>query len=139
MKRTALVATLALVAVSPAVAHAAPKPAKRTVTLDYTGALGASVAGASFNSNCSGGIGDCMELTTVKGEKSITLTAADATGQQVGIQVFTDGDFNTVQLLCGTGTVTVNPKSATPVSVRPAVGACTGEPTKGTITAVISK
>jgi hypothetical protein len=138
VKRTALIAAAALVAVSPVAAHAAPKPSKRTVTLDYTGALGATVAGASFNSNCSFGIGDCMEFSTVKGEKTVTFSVADDTGQPVGIQVFTDGDFQTVQLFCGTGTITVSPKTPTSVSVRPAFGDCGGEPTTGTVTATIT-
>ena len=138
MNRTALLATLALVAVSPAVAHAAPSKGSRTITMDYTGALGASAQGAGFNSNCSFGVGDCMEFSTVKGEKTITFKVADPAGA-VGIQVFTDEDFNSVQLFCGTGTLTVSPKSATPVSVRPALGECAGQPTKGTITAVITK
>jgi hypothetical protein len=142
VKRTALVATLALVAVTPAIAHAAPpkapKATKRTVTLDYKGALGLSSPAVAFNSNCSAGIGDCMEFTTVKGEKTITFSAVDQTGQPVGIQVFTDDDFNSVQTLCGSGTLTVSPKTPTAVSVRPAYSTCTGQPTTGTITAVIT-
>ena len=138
MKRTALIATLALVAVSPAVAHAAPSKGSRTITMDYTGALGVSAQGAGFNSTCSFGVGDCMDFTTVKGEKTITLKAADSAGA-VGIQVFIDDDFDTVQLFCGTGSLTVSPKTATPVSVRPAFGECDAQPTSGTITAVITK
>ena len=140
MKRTALAVTLALVAVSPAVAHAAPKPAKRTLTATYSGFQGTSNPAFSFNSNCSGGIGDCFDFSTVKGEKTVAISAKDDNGMSVGLQVWTDDDFNGVQTYCGSATITVSPKAATPVSVRPVLtDSCAGVPTSGTLTAVITK
>ena len=140
MKRTALLVTAALVAVTPLAANAAPaKATKRTITATYAGALGASTPAASFNSNCSGGVGDCMEFSTVKGEKTVTITAVDGSGTPVGLQVFTDEDFQTVATYCGKATIAVSPKSATAVSVRPALASdCKALPTQGTITAVIT-
>ena len=140
MKRTALVATLALVAVSPAVAHAAPKAGKRTITATYSGFYGTSNPAFSFNLNCTGGVGDCWTFSTVKGEKTVAISATDNSGTPVGLQVFTDGDFQSVQTYCGTATITVSPKTATSVDVRPVVtDACAGVPTNGTLTAVITK
>jgi hypothetical protein len=139
VKRTALLATLALVAVTPAVAHAAPK-GSRTLTFSYSGAQGATTPAVDFNSNCSGGVGDCWEFSTLKGEKSVTITATDSSGTPTGLQVFTDGDFQTVATSCGTTTLTVSPKASTQISVRAAYSTeCTGIPTNGTMKAVITK
>jgi hypothetical protein len=139
VKRTALVATLALVAVTPAVAHAAPKPTKRTVTASYSGFYGTSNPAFAFNANCTGGVGDCWNFTTVKGEKTVVISAKDNSGTPTGLQVFTDDDFQGVQTYCGTATITVSPKTPTPVSVRPVLtDSCAGVPTNGTLTAVIT-
>ena len=139
MKRTAVVAMLALVAVSPAVAHAAPKASKRTVTASYDGFYGTSNPAFSFNANCTGGVGDCWDFTTVKGEKTVVISAKDDNGMQVGLQVYLDDDFQSVETYCGTATITVSPKTPTPVSVRPVVAdSCAGVPTSGTLTAVIT-
>jgi hypothetical protein len=139
MKRTALLATVALVAVSPAVAHAAPAKS-RTVTATYTGFSGASTPAASFNLNCSGGVGDCFDFATNKGESKVVLTVADSTGTPVGIQVFQGGDFQSVETFCGTVTLDLSPKSANQISVRPvATPDCAALPTSGTIKAVISR
>jgi hypothetical protein len=143
VKRTALIATLALVAVTPAVAHAGPKASKRTVSFDYSGFGGATTPAASFNAfnlTCTtAGFGDCFDFSTKKGEKTVVISATDGSGTPVGLQVFTDGDFQTVQTFCGTTTLTVSPKVATPVSVR-VVGSsdCAALPTSGTIAAVIT-
>lgn len=142
MKRTALIATLALVAVSPAVAHAKPvKPTKRTLTAPYSGPVGISVTsgnGAAFN--CGGALAGCWDFSTVKGEKTVVVSAKDSTGTPIGLQIFTDDDYaNNVQFFCGTGTVTVSPKAAIQVGVRIAVDAsCPAVPTSGTLTAVIT-
>lgn len=141
MKRTALVATLALVAVSPAVAHAAPKAKQRTITSAYSGPVGVSVtSGLGGALNCTGPLAGCWDFTTVKGEKTVTITAKDSTGTPIGLQIFTDDDYaNNVQFFCGTGTIEVSPKAATSVGVRIAVDpACAAVPTSGTLTAVIT-
>ncbi|MDT7571020.1 MAG: hypothetical protein QOE05_1194 [Actinomycetota bacterium] len=139
MKRTAVLVTLALVAVSPAVAHAAPKAKSRTLTATYSGFYGTSNPAFSFNSNCTGGVGDCFDFSTVKGEKTVVISATDDNGMSVGLQVFTDDDFQGVQTYCGTATITVSPKAATPVSVRPVLtDSCAGVPTSGTLKAVLS-
>jgi hypothetical protein len=143
VKRTALVATLALVAVSPAVAHAAPKASKRTLTATYSSFGGASVPVGSlnlYNLTCTqAGVGECWDFSTVKGEKTVVISATDNSGTPVGLQVFTDDDFQGVETYCGTATITVSPKAATPVSVRPVLSdACAGVPTSGTLTAVIT-
>ena len=140
MKRTAVLATLALVAVSPAVANAGTKGGARTLTATYSGAYGASTPAASFNTNCTGGVGDCWQFSTVKGEKSVTITAKDSTGTPTGLQVFTDADFQSVQTFCGTAKISVSPKVATTVDVRPALATdCQSVPTNGVLTAVITK
>jgi hypothetical protein len=139
VKRTALVATLALVAVTPAIAHAAPKATKRTITATYSGFQGTSNPAFSVNSNCSGGVGDCFDFSTVKGEKTVVISVKDNSGTPTGLQVWTDGDFNGVQVVCGTATITVSPKTPTPVSVRPVLtDSCAGIPTSGTLTAVVT-
>jgi hypothetical protein len=140
VKRTALLATVALVAVTPAVAHAAPKAKQRTITSPYSGPVGVSVtAGLGGALNCTGPLAGCWDFTTVKGEKTVTISAKDSTGTPVGLQIFTDDDYaNNVQFFCGTGSITVSPKAATSVGVRIAVDpSCAGIPTSGTLTAVI--
>lgn len=139
MKRTALLATLALMAISPAVAQAAGS-STRTVMASYTGFGGGSSPVASFNVNCSGKVGDCFDFATMKGENKVVITATDNSGRPVGLQVFLGGDFQSVQTFCGTTTVDVSPKAANQVSVRQVVTPdCAGIPTSGTIKAVISK
>ena len=139
MKRTALLATLALAAVSPAVAQAAPA-ASRTLTYAYTGAVGASTPAASGALKCQSGMNACWDFTTVKGEKTVKISAKDSTGTQIGLQVYTGGDYaGTIQTFCGAGELAVPPKATTVVSVRPALGACPGLPTSGTLTAVITR
>lgn len=140
MKRTALLATLAIVAVSPAIASAAPAGA-RTVTYAYSGAYGVSTPVVSGALKCQSGMTACWDFATVKGEKTVTISAKDSTGTPIGLQIFTGDDYaGTVQTVCGTGTVTVSPKAANTVSVRPAYAAtCPALPTNGTLTAVITK
>ena len=139
MKRTALVAALALVAVSPALAHAAPKASKRTISFDYSNPVGLTTPAANVALNCTGPIGGCWDFATVKGEKTVVVTAKDSTGTPIGLQVFTDDDYNSVQTFCGTGTVSVSPKRAAQVSVRAAFDpTCAALPTSGTFTAVIT-
>lgn len=141
MKRTAIVATLALVAVTPAMAHAAPKASKRTITSTYSHPVALSVTtGLGVTLNCTGPMAGCWEFNTVKGEKTVTISATDSTGTPTGLQIFTDDDYaNNVQFFCGTGTITVSPKAATQVGVRIAVDPnCGGLSTSGTLTAVIT-
>lgn len=140
MKRTALLATLALVVVTPAVASAAPS--SRTITSDYKVAPGFSVTdglGGAFG--CNGPIDGCWEFNTIKGEKKVTVTAADSSGTPVGIQIFTDDDYsNNVKFFCGTGTIDVSPKAAHAVGVRVAYSAsCAAYPAGGKLKAVIFK
>lgn len=141
MKRTALLAAAALVAATPALASAAPaKASKRTVTSTYQGFLAFTVVdGASGALNCQGS-GPCWDFETKKGEKTVVISAKDATGAPVPLQVFTNDDYEgTVQNFCGTGTLTVSPKAPSVVSVRTAVsGVCQGVATQGTLTAVIT-
>jgi hypothetical protein len=139
VKRTALLATLALVAVSPAVAHAAPK-GSRTITFAYANPVGLSTPAANLALNCQGPIAGCWDFATAKGEKTVTISAADSTGTPIGLQVFTDDDYNSVQTFCGKGVIAVSPKVATSVSVRAAFDpSCAAVPTSGTFTAVITK
>lgn len=139
MKRTALLATLVLAAVTPAAAHAAPAKS-RTLTYAYTGAVGASTPAVSGALKCQSGMSACWDFTTVKGEKTVKISAKDGTGTQIGLQVYTGGDYaGTVQTFCGSGEITVTPKAATVISVRPAVGVCPALPTSGTLTAVITR
>jgi hypothetical protein len=141
VKRTALLASLALVAVTPAFALAAP-PASRTISSDYTLAPGLSItAGAGAALGCTGPVTGCWDFNTVKGENKVTITAADQTGTPVGLQVFTDDDYaNNVQFFCGTATIDVSPKAATQVGVRVAYDpSCAAIPTTGKLTAVIKK
>jgi hypothetical protein len=140
VKRTALLATFALVAVTPAIALAAPAKS-RTISSTYTGAPGVSItAGAGAALGCTGPITGCWDFNTVKGEKKVTITAADSSGTPVGLQVFTDDDYaNNVQFFCGTATIEVSPKAATQVGVRVANDpSCAALPTTGKLTAVIT-
>jgi hypothetical protein len=139
VKRTALIATLALVAVSPAVAHAGPKASKRTITFAYSNPVGLSSPAANAALNCNPPIGGCWDFNTVKGEKTVVLSATDSTGTPIGLQVFTDDDYDSVQTFCGTGTISVSPKRPAAVSVRAAFDpSCAAVPTSGTFTAVIT-
>lgn len=139
MKRTALLATLALVAVSPAVAHAGGKT--RTLSYTYSGAFGISTPAVSGALNCQSGMNACWDFATVKGEKSVTITATDSSGTPVPLQVFTGDDYaGTVQTACGKATLDLSPKTANAISVRTAVDpTCGGIATNGTIKAVITK
>jgi hypothetical protein len=140
VKRTALIAALALVAVSPAMAHAAPKASKRTLTFNYSNPVGITSPAASGALNCQGPMAACWDFTTVKGEKTVAVSAKDSTGTPIGLQVWTDDDYaGTIQSFCGTGTLTVSPKAVTAVSVRAAFDpTCAALPTSGTFTAVIT-
>jgi len=140
MKRIAVVAAAALVAAGPAIAHAAPKASKRTVSYSYSNPVGFTTPAANAALKCNAPITGCWDFSTVKGEKTVAISATDNSGTPVGLQVFTDGDFQSVQTYCGTATITVSPKTATSVDVRPVVtDACAGVPTNGTLTAVITK
>jgi hypothetical protein len=139
VKRTALIAAVALVAVSPTLAHAGTKASKRTITSAYSNPVGASTPAANVALNCNAPITGCWDFNTVKGEKTVVVTAKDSTGTPIGLQVFTDDDYNSVQTFCGTGTITVSPKHPAAVSVRAAFDpSCAAVPTSGTFTAVIT-
>lgn len=141
MKRTALLAAAALVAVTPALASAAPK-GPRTLSYDYQGfqAVHSSAVGSGSLEDPCAAVDSCWDFTTVKGEKTIKLTIADGTGA-AGFQVWTDDDYTgTVTTFCGTGEIKVSPKTAAAISVRPSASPdCQAVPTSGTLTAVITK
>ncbi len=139
MKRTALIAAVALVAVGPAIAHAGPKASKRTITSSYSNPVGLSTPAANTALNCNPPISGCWEFSTLKGEKTVVVTAADSTGTPIGLQIFVDDDYDAVQTFCGTGTISVSPKRSAAVSIRPVFDpACAAVPTSGTFTAVIT-
>ncbi|MDX6198008.1 MAG: hypothetical protein QOJ79_1159 [Actinomycetota bacterium] len=141
MKRTALLATVALVAVSPAVAHAGAKASTRTLTYAYQGfqAANADGVGSTSAENPCAVIDACWDFTTVKGEKTVKVTMVDGSGQAAGFQIFADDDYNSVVTFCGSGVLTVSPKTAASISVRPTISStCTAVPTSGTLTAVIT-
>lgn len=140
MKRSLLLLTAAAVAVTPLAASAAtPKPTKRVITYDYNspGAIGTP----AFSLNVSGvapiceGAEACWDFETVKGEKTVELSTGDPTK---GFQVWYDGTYaDTVVSFCGKGKITVSPKKAHEIFVRPALDDCGGLNTEGTLTATI--
>ncbi|HVE73466.1 MAG TPA: hypothetical protein VNA30_00010 [Mycobacteriales bacterium] len=144
MKRKLAILTAAALVATPLAANAAPpkKPAApkkttRTVTFDYTGATLVS-AGVTSGGLDACGLPMCFELDTVKGEKSVAVSAKDTTGTPTGIQVWIDDDYDTVTTHCGSAAITVSPKSAHVVSIRPAIApACAAVATKGVLTAVV--
>ena len=142
MKRTVLLITAAAVALTPLAATAAPAKAKpRTITYDYSGfqAGGATAAGSFSSENGCTALPACWDFDTKKGEKTIEIKAADASGSAVGFQVFYDDDYaGNVVLFCGEGKITVSPKAGHTVSVRTSAHDCGGLPTEGTLTAVIT-
>lgn len=143
MKRIALVVTAALVAATPALASAAPgKGAGRTLTHDYQGFVGVAVNSglATALTGCPANDA-CWDFPTVKGEKTVTLSAKDATGRKVPFQVYLDDDYEgTLQVFCGAGSLKLSPKRAAAVSIRMTASAeCDGLPSEGTLTAVVAK
>jgi hypothetical protein len=141
----ALLAAVAVVATplaaSAAPAPKAPKKTTRTVTFDYTAFTAGSVSvAASFSLNNCDLPGQCFDFDTVKGEKTVKLSAVDGTGQPVAMQVFTNDDYaGNVVTFCGTGTLKVSAKSANLVSVRMTPSdTCAGLPTEGTVTGTIT-
>ena len=142
MKRIAVLAAAALMVATPVLAQAAPaKASKRTLTYDYQGfqAFSVDAAGSGSAENPCAAIDACWDFSTVKGEKTVTFSVADGSGTPAGIQVFVDDTYDAVATFCGTGTLTVSPKRAALVSVRPAIAdTCQAVPTSGTITAVVT-
>ena len=141
MKRIAVLAAAALMVATPVLAQAAPaKASKRTITKTYEGFVGASVAGVSTSFTACPANDACWDFSTVKGEKTVALSVKDASGSPVAFQAYTDEDYEgTVQVFCGSGSVTVSPKRATPISVRMSLSeSCQGVPSEGTITAVLT-
>lgn len=137
MKRSLLVLTAAAVALSPLAATAAPvKATKRVVTFDYSGFSSVDSPAVSFHSPglCTAA-DSCMEFPTTKGEKTIEIKGSSP---NTGIQIWADDTYaDTVQTFCGSGKITVSPKTSHVISVRPSLGACGGIPTSGTLTATI--
>lgn len=140
MKRSLLVLTAAAVALTPLAATAAPaKTTKRTISYDYSGFSNVGTPAAMLNASavlptCTA-TDACWDFTTTKGEKTIEITASDGTG----FQVFTDGTYaGNVQAFCGKGKITVSPRAAHEVSVRPALDECGGGLGSGKLTAVIT-
>lgn len=138
MKRTVLLLTAAAVAITPVAASAAtPKPTKRTITFDYTGFATYGIDGLSlsWDAPCAA-VDACWDFSTVKGERTIELKADDPS---VGFQVWTGDDYaGSVASFCGKGKITVSPKKAQQVSVRPFLSDCGSVPIEGTLTAVIT-
>ena len=140
MKRTLVLLTAAAVVVTPlAASAAAPKPTKRVITYDYNAP--SAVGTPAFSLNASGvlpmcaAVDACWDFSTVKGEKTIEIAASDPS---VGFQVWYDGTYaDSVVSFCGKGKVTVSPKAAHDVFVRPALDDCGGMNTSGTLTATI--
>ena len=141
MKRTVLLVTAAAVALTPLAANAAPT--KRTITYDYSGFSNVGTPAAMFNSSavlpmCAVAKA-CWDFPTNKGEKTIEITASDP---KTGFHVYYDGTFGgdngNVVAFCGKGKITVSPKTAHEISVRPALDECGGGTTSGTLTAVIT-
>ena len=138
MKRSLLLLTAAAVAVTPLAASAAPvKTTKRTVTFDYTGFSSVDTPAASLQAaGVCVAVDSCMEFPTNKGEKTIEVTGSDPS---VGIQVWYDDAYaDNVVTFCGKGKITVSPKAAHVIAVRPSLGGCGGTPSTGTLTAVIT-
>ncbi len=141
MKRSLLVLTAAAVALSPLAASAAPAKAKpRTITFEYDApsALGTP----AFSLNVSGvapvcdAYAGCWDFKTAKGEKTLEISASDPSA---GFQVWFDGTYaDNVVSFCGKGKITVSPKTAHDVFVRPALDTCGAGPEGGKLTAVIS-
>jgi len=139
MKRSLLLLTAVAVAVTPVAASAAPKPTKRVITYDYNGP--GAIGTPAFSLNVSGvapicqGMDACWDFETVKGEKTIEIAASDPAA---GFQVWYDGTYaDSVVSFCGKGKVTVSPKNAHEVFVRPALDDCGAVNTSGTLTATI--
>jgi hypothetical protein len=144
MKRSLLVLTAAAVVLSPLAATAAPaKATKRTVTYEYSGFSNVGGAGLLFNASAVLPTCElaeaCWDFKTTKGEKTIEITASDP---KTGFQVFYDGAFGgddgNVVTFCGKGKITVSPKTAHEISVRPSLDECGGATSSGTMTAVIT-
>lgn len=143
MKRTVLLVTAAAVALTPLAAHAAPKATKRTLTYDYSGFSNVGSPVVLFNSSSVLPMCDafdaCWDFSTSKGEKTIAITASSPT---TGFQVYYDGAYGgadgNVVAFCGKGTITVSPKTAHEISVRPALDECGGATSSGKLTAVIT-
>lgn len=138
MNRSLIALTAVAVVLTPLAATAAPaKATKRTVTFDYAGFSSVDTPAVSFHSTAFCAAADsCMEFPTTKGEKTIEIKASSAT---TGIQIWADDTYaDSVQTFCGAGKITVSPKTAHVISVRPSLGGCGGVPTSGTLTAVIT-
>ncbi len=140
MKRFAMLAAVAAIAVVPTTGHAAPKRVERTVVLDYTLPTGATVGGVASTGSCDP-VRVCLLLPLGKEDKYIKFVAKDAVSPAVGIQFYpgsTNADYSAgVQYACGEGKT--NFKKPVEVSFRIAIdSSCPGVPTQGTLTVVIS-
>lgn len=144
--RTILLATAAAVVLTPlAAATAAPAP-DRTLTFEYSGATGVDDARVSASLGCAPPVivlnrrvASCARFDTLKGERTLVLTAADGTGAPGGFSVQV-GDAP-ARVHCGQATVTL-PRTVTTVSLEPYAvrqPGCTGVVTRGTITATLSR
>ena len=110
MKRLLALLTLAAVAAVPAAGEAAtrrapkPKPTKRVVTWSYTGfhAVTTPAVNTAFETPCTVNAEACYDLQTFRYEKAV---AVDAGG--IAVQYFLDDDYDSVQTLCGAGTIPV--------------------------------
>jgi hypothetical protein len=150
-KRISALLVLVLVAAAPAgVAHAATKkPVKktRTVAFAYRGSCavtitppGGPVGQGLPEDNCST-VGGGTTITATKTERYVAVSAVDATGQPVGIQVFEQGQYAEVTDACGAASkITVHPQTAYNFYLEPLVSTtCTGVlPTSGNLTVTFS-
>jgi hypothetical protein len=140
MKRSVLLLAAVAVAATPFTAEAAPGKKPRTLTYEYSGAqAGGHTAIGSFSTeNGCQAVEACWDFSTVKGEKTIEITATDASGADVGFQVFYDDAYaDNVVLFCGKGKISVSPKVAHLVSVRMSLHDCEGVASEGTLKAVL--
>jgi hypothetical protein len=135
VKRLLALLTLAAVAAVPTVSDAAvkkakPKPTKRVVTWSYTGfhAVTTPAVNTAFESPCTVNAEACYDLQTLSYEKSV---AVDAGG--IAVQYFFDDTYDSVQTLCGRGTIPV--AKGTLVTLIAAIDpSCPGAPpTSGTV------
>ena len=142
MKRTLALLAATAVVVTPAVSQAATKPATkkpttRTVTLAYSGTLGATANGTG-GTLCSAGK-NCFDVEVFPYETKATFTATDATGQKVPLQTSLDGDYaGTVADACSTGSVDLSKNSTLSFNTILAPATCQGIATTGTITVTIT-
>jgi hypothetical protein len=139
MKRSAALAAVALVALTPMMSSAAPKTT-RTEVFDYTGfyALTSPAANTAFLNPCPIASA-CFTFTLTKAEQFVTMDVVDQTGQPTAVQYSLNDEYTTATVftICGKGSFKV--KGGTALQIKPAIDpTCPGVPTSGTITVTAS-